>query len=148
MIFDAQRSPNAVTVAWLFAERMGMGVHCQMRAACGHGSGDAALRAGDACAVSRRPVQMHALRLEADRGAAGMAGARTLVGLQVELAPDLLDDRPEGRAALGVANLVGDQDRVPFGRRAAHGHLDWAHASALGNQLLKAFGAKGRFAGL
>ena len=28
MIFDAQRSPNAVTVASLISERMGMGVHC------------------------------------------------------------------------------------------------------------------------
>ena len=50
----------------------------QMRAACRHGSGDAAPGSGDARAVSRRPLQMHALRLEADRGAAGMAGADIL----------------------------------------------------------------------
>ena len=29
MPFDARRWPNAVTIAWLIAERMGMGVHCQ-----------------------------------------------------------------------------------------------------------------------
>ena len=28
MPFDAQRWPNAVTIGWLIAERMGMGVHC------------------------------------------------------------------------------------------------------------------------
>ena len=29
MPFDASRWPNAVTIGWLIAERMGMGVHCQ-----------------------------------------------------------------------------------------------------------------------
>ena len=28
MPFDARRWPNAVTIGWLIAERMGMGVHC------------------------------------------------------------------------------------------------------------------------
>ena len=28
MRFDARRWPNAVTIGWLIAERMGMGVHC------------------------------------------------------------------------------------------------------------------------
>ena len=56
----------------------------QIRAACGPGHGDVVLRSGDACAVSRRQVQMHTLRIEADRGAAGMAESRTLVRLQVE----------------------------------------------------------------
>jgi len=29
MPFDARQWPNAVTIGWLIAERMGMGVHCQ-----------------------------------------------------------------------------------------------------------------------
>jgi len=30
MLFDARRGPNAVTIGWLIAERMGMGVHCPL----------------------------------------------------------------------------------------------------------------------
>ena len=70
MPFDASRYPNAVTIGRLIAERMGMGRPLpEMRAARGHGSGDAA--PGSACPVFGRAVQMHALRLEADRGATG-----------------------------------------------------------------------------
>ena len=29
MPFDARQWPNAVTIGWLIAERMGMGVHCR-----------------------------------------------------------------------------------------------------------------------
>ena len=29
MPFDTHRWPNAVTIGWLIAERMGTGVHCQ-----------------------------------------------------------------------------------------------------------------------
>jgi hypothetical protein len=28
MAFDPRRWPNAVTIGWLIAERMGMGIHC------------------------------------------------------------------------------------------------------------------------
>ena len=29
MPFDPSRYPNAVTIGWLIAERMGLGIHCQ-----------------------------------------------------------------------------------------------------------------------
>ena len=80
MPFDPRQWPNAVTIGDLIRDRMGMGVHCrEMRAACGHGSGQAAPGAGDAGAVAGWAVQVHALRIEADRGAAGMARAGRLV---------------------------------------------------------------------
>ena len=59
-------------------------------------------------AATNAGVQMHPLRLAQTRSTTGMAKPRTLGGLQVELAPDLLDDRPEGCTALGVADPVDD----------------------------------------
>ena len=72
MPFDTRRWPNAVTVALLIAERMGMG--------CGKYARHVVI---DPAALSlaletpvpspRRPVQMHTLWIKAERGEAGVA---------------------------------------------------------------------------
>ena len=50
---------------------------------------------------------------------------------QVELAPDLLDDRSEGCTPLRV---VGDKDRVPFGCGSTNAHLNRTHTGSLATQ--------------
>ena len=66
-----------------------------------------------------------------------MAKPGTLVG-QVEFASDLLNDRREGRAALGIADAICDQRCIPVGSGASHGNLNRTHTSTLRNQRTRA----------
>ena len=64
-----------------------------------------------------------------------MAKPGPLIG-QVEFASDLLNDRREGRAALGIADAICDQRCIPVGSDASHGDLIPTRTSTLSDQLL------------
>jgi len=84
MSFDPSRYPNAVTIGWLIAERMGMGVHCQKCAR--HVIMDPAkLHLAPETLVPRSPAASNAraaARSRPKRGRNGRGG--TLIGLHLE----------------------------------------------------------------
>jgi hypothetical protein len=70
MSFDSARWPDAVTISWLIAERMGMGVHCQK---CAH---HAVLDPASPPFAPETPVPALAGRFKCTRCGSGKTEAR------------------------------------------------------------------------
>ena len=78
MAFDAARYPDAVTFGWLIYRGMDVGLPSVRASRRGEGQ-LASVRAGNASAGLCWPLQMHKVRIAADRSAARVAERRRAV---------------------------------------------------------------------